>query len=315
MRDNALQQAALLVEYKRIICHHPSHRRFQKASHEGGILSIFVSLLAEPLSRTGNARTDADHLTIELVLHLFRNLLAAEPLVKTPGSEDLHYELVSLLERELVLEILLVLAADIEQRENAPYNLLLMELLHLLLRHQNAAQVAKSSLPPTMVDRSRSAHSSVGGGARSGSSSTASSGGSLLGALRREKQALVANATSRHSHFGGTLQLESSMASHSFGQCWTLGPSSIPQCNGSNGRGLVVARTDAAQVQVCRTVYRSVDQPSNARRWQQCAESSGQARRCDIAHVLSTLCGHLLRSSNEEHQERVSSRFSAAGKW
>jgi len=77
-RENALEQAQLLVDYKRIVAHHSSHHN---GGNGTGLLSIFVSLLAEPLSRSGASRTDADHLTIELVFHLFRNLLATEPLL------------------------------------------------------------------------------------------------------------------------------------------------------------------------------------------------------------------------------------------
>ena len=84
LRENALTQSKMLMEYKRAIVHHPSHRRNKDNSNsdEGGLLSIFVSLLAEPLSKTGTKRTDADHLTIELVLHLFRNILSVEPILK-----------------------------------------------------------------------------------------------------------------------------------------------------------------------------------------------------------------------------------------
>jgi Timeless protein len=80
LRENALEQARLLVDYKRIIAHHASHHSQRQGT---GLLSIFVSLLAEPLSRSGASRTDSDHLTIELVFHLFRNLLAAEPLLNS----------------------------------------------------------------------------------------------------------------------------------------------------------------------------------------------------------------------------------------
>ena len=83
MRENALEQADLLLDYKKIICHHPSHHKDQS----NGLLSVFVSLLAEPLSKSGASRSDTDHLTIELVLHLFRNLLAAEPLVNCKSSQ------------------------------------------------------------------------------------------------------------------------------------------------------------------------------------------------------------------------------------
>jgi timeless len=88
IRANALEQAQQLMEYKRLFTFHSSHRKnndgMGKEKKIGtGLLSIFVSLLAEPLSKSGAARTDTDHLTIELVLHLIRNLLSAEPLLNS----------------------------------------------------------------------------------------------------------------------------------------------------------------------------------------------------------------------------------------
>lgn len=74
LRENSIAQSTMLMHYKKLFTH---------SNMEGdGLLSIFVSLLSDPLSRTGSARTDSDHLTIELVLHLFRNLLNAEPVLK-----------------------------------------------------------------------------------------------------------------------------------------------------------------------------------------------------------------------------------------
>jgi timeless len=89
LRENALEQAQLLLDYKRIVAHHASHH---SSKHGTGLLSIFVSLLAEPLSRSGASRTDADHLTIELVFHLFRNLLAAEPLLNSEYHDSIDRE-------------------------------------------------------------------------------------------------------------------------------------------------------------------------------------------------------------------------------
>ena len=148
LRENAIAQSDMLMEYKRAIVHHASHRknRTSKADeNEGGVLSIFVSLLAEPLSKTGTKRTDADHLTIELVLHLFRNILSAEPILKgspeaSLKSAQLHNECISLFERELVLEIFLVICQEMELRENAQYNLLMMELLHHLFKSQDCGR-------------------------------------------------------------------------------------------------------------------------------------------------------------------------------
>jgi len=225
LRENALQQAETLLEYKRAFCHHPSHLG-PKKGQEGGLLSIFVSLLAEPLSRTGNARTDTDHLTIELVLHLLRNLLAAEPLLGSSKSESLHHELISLFDRELVLELLLVLAADIEQRENAQYNLLLMELLHHLLRNQDPLAVAKSVQQQQKKPVPKPAAAKEGGSGRIAQKKTL---GALSDKLRREKQAKADQATSRHSHFGGTLVVKRPDGRSQFVSAAALGTASVQQ--------------------------------------------------------------------------------------
>lgn len=148
MRDNAIAQANLLAEYKKLFVHHPSHRHNKKPqksslgdNEEGGLLSVLVSLLADPLSRTGLARTDDDHLTIELVLHLFRNLLCAgEPILKDAEKAQncaiLHQQLIGLFEKEMVLDFMLVVGQEMDNRENKDYNLLLMEILHHMLKNQ-----------------------------------------------------------------------------------------------------------------------------------------------------------------------------------
>lgn len=194
LRENALKQAETLMEYKRAFCYHPSHMK-RSNDDEGGVLSVFVSLLAEPLAKQGTSRTENDHLTIELVLHLFRNLLQAEPLVlasadQAQDSEQLHHEFINLIERELFLDIVHVLCADLEQRENAPYNLLLMELLHHLFRNQDPTAVAKSMTGPVVPEQRRGQP------------------GTLQSQLAREKQNLAVTVSSRHSNFGGTLQLK-----------------------------------------------------------------------------------------------------------
>lgn len=174
--------------------HHPSHA----GGKGGGLFSVFVSLLAEPISKTGSGRSDADHLTIELVLHLFRNLLNAEPLIKnsadvSQASLQLHQELVCLFETELVLEILLVIAQDMESRENQNYNLLMMELLNLLLKSQD----------PTAVARSTRVHQTPNNAKENFPNSDLTS--LLRRSLAKEKQKVQNITTSRHSHFGGTL--------------------------------------------------------------------------------------------------------------
>jgi hypothetical protein len=159
LRENAIEQSDLLMEYKQLFVKHPSHHYAFKnnygavgggqgkanASNDGsgtGLLSIFTSLLAEPLSKTGSSRTSSDHLTIELVLHLIRNLLCISPL-NTFGSTEtsqrasqLHRELLVVLQEEMVLDVLVCVGQEVERRENSGYNLLLMEILSCLLKGQ-----------------------------------------------------------------------------------------------------------------------------------------------------------------------------------
>jgi len=196
-RDNALAQSEMLMELKRAVVYHPSHAKSGEGG-EGGLLSIFVSLLAEPISKTGSSRNEMDHLTIELILHLFRNLLSAEPLMKSSTdasqtSARVHQELVCLFKSELVFDILLVVAQDMDSRENQNYNLIMMELLNLLLKNQDPTAVARSikvkSTPSSKFQENES--------------------GSLLREnLRKEKQKMRGMATSRHSNFGGTLMVK-----------------------------------------------------------------------------------------------------------
>jgi len=110
-----------------------------------------------------------------------------------------------------------------ENRENQPYNLLVMELLHHLFRHQDPTAVARSSTTSNSRTAANSAANasaaSTGtapttatGGSRGGTLYTSTAGRSLLKQqLTREKQAvqqLSSSRSSRHSHFSGTLLLE-----------------------------------------------------------------------------------------------------------
>jgi timeless len=92
--------------------------------------------------------------------------------------------LISLFEKEMVLDILSVLGQEMELRENAQYNLLMMELLHHLLKSQDPAAVARSRLP---TKEKSSTSSSI-----------------LAAKLKQEHTQRRALAGVRHGHFGGT---------------------------------------------------------------------------------------------------------------
>ena len=133
---------------------------------------------------------------LKRILLYFLNTASTEMSQK---SAQLHNDLICLFEKELVLEILYVISQEMEARENAQYNLLMMELLSHLLRNQDPTAVARSTLPnpsrvPPAASR-RTVHSRK----------PAPEPGSLSAQLAREKQKLCPPTTSRHSHFGGTL--------------------------------------------------------------------------------------------------------------
>eukprot|EP00537_Pseudo-nitzschia_pungens_P002008 CAMPEP_0172357482 /NCGR_PEP_ID=MMETSP1060-20121228/1855_1 /TAXON_ID=37318 /ORGANISM="Pseudo-nitzschia pungens, Strain cf. cingulata" /LENGTH=1080 /DNA_ID=CAMNT_0013078191 /DNA_START=471 /DNA_END=3713 /DNA_ORIENTATION=+ len=217
LRENALAQAEQRMDYKRLVAYWSAGKSSGTRStssnkdkpsgsggssnNKNGILSVFVSLLAEPLSKSGASRTDADHLTIELVLHLIRNLLSAQPLLNTSPETSrmaarLHQDMIVLLEKELVLEILLVIGQDLELRENAQYNLLVMEILHNLTRAQDPTAVAKSLFV------GNTAGGTCGGSSRSGKPPPSSS---VLASMRLQEKAQRKTLRGvRHGHFSGT---------------------------------------------------------------------------------------------------------------
>ena len=127
MRENALKQAAQLLEYKRVLT-----TQFAQFFH------VLVSLLAAPLAKA-RQRTQDEHLCIEIVLHLLRNILSAKPLLRHNADEHdqdamTHHQLLQVLEEHLVLDVVCVLCADLDQAgsPNAAYNLILMETQLLL---------------------------------------------------------------------------------------------------------------------------------------------------------------------------------------
>lgn len=215
------------MEYKKLFVRHASHHyAFQNQnnkkskvhkSEETGLLSVFTSLLAEPLSKMGSSRTSADHLTIELVLHLIRNLLSITPLnnfgstEKAQQAAQLHREFLILLEEEMVFDVLTCVGQDVERRENSGYNLLLMEILSCLLRGQDPTDVARSVVESTAPVFEKKVISSKKNPSKSSrtivTARSKTAGSSLKAHLQSERQKLQLSASSRHSHFGGTLRI------------------------------------------------------------------------------------------------------------
>mmetsp|Transcript_17087 Transcript_17087/g.39446 ORF Transcript_17087/g.39446 Transcript_17087/m.39446 type:complete len:1009 (+) Transcript_17087:154-3180(+) len=217
LRQNAVSQAEQLMEYKRLFTfHHTNFGKNESTRSKGpGILSVFVSLLAEPLSKSGASRTDADHLTIELVLHLIRNLLSAHPLLNTSSetsrqAAQLHQDMINLFNRELVLKILLVIGQEMELPENAQYNLLMMEILHHILKTQDPTAVARSFPSKQTKTSGKTPVSDIRYGesedvdTRPPTGKSFNSSSALASKLKKERSQLNNLKLVRHGNFSGT---------------------------------------------------------------------------------------------------------------
>ena len=224
LRDNALQQAAQLLEYKRLL-----------AQSNTNFIGILVSLLAAPLAQA-RRRTEEEHLQIEIVLHLIRNLLQARSVLRdtndTDAHESTHHALVQVLHEQYVLDVLCVLCADLDQPHspNAAYNLLLMEILqHLVLPspvpHVVAAAVETRDAAVSQQQQQQPQSDGNSGGTATTTTTTAirttakpksampikravvGGAGTLRQSMRRERQSVQAKVAARHGNFGGSLVL------------------------------------------------------------------------------------------------------------
>lgn len=128
--------------------------------------------------------------------------LAASPTTSQQAAQ-LHQEMIALFERELVLDIVMVVGQEMELRENAQYNLLMMEILHHILKGQDPMAVAKHASNQGGSGEPASSHSAaalIPAGSKFSSSSV-----SVLSSRLKQERALSRNlATVRHGHFGGT---------------------------------------------------------------------------------------------------------------
>lgn len=110
--------------------------------------------------------------------------------------------MISLFERELVLDIVLVVGQEMELRENSQYNLLMMEILNHILRGQDPMVVAKGTHLRGSKEGLTTTEPSAPG---TSAAAKPSSSMSMLASKMKEEQAKRRNlAAVRHGHFGGT---------------------------------------------------------------------------------------------------------------
>jgi timeless len=216
-RKTAQAQVSHLVNMKRAFVREPE------------VVAVLVSIMEEPLSK-GAGRSEEDKLVIELVLTLFRNLLCIEDVCKGltggGGAEEeeasdvlLHMELLVLLDKEYVFDVVLFLCQGVQQRENQPWNLLLMELLFHTLKGQDPEMVAKAGPRPAGVGEEEGGEGGEGVGkekekekekenAQDGSSNVnkAAGGGGATAGAGKKKQ------TQTHTHTHTQLPMKETSA-------------------------------------------------------------------------------------------------------
>jgi timeless len=151
-------------------------------------------------------------------------------------AAQLHQDMITLFEKELVLEILLVVGQEMELRENAQYNLLMMEILHHIVKAQDPTAVAKSMDQPTS---SSSSTATMSGATTTGDSTknnknrftTGSSTSSALASKLKQERAQGRSMKSvRHGTFSGTWMRRQADGKRQF-----VGASTAVQ--GGNGTG------------------------------------------------------------------------------
>ncbi|KAG7394092.1 Topoisomerase 1-associated factor 1 [Phytophthora boehmeriae] len=126
-----------------------------------GVIPIMMTILVDPLSRKGSARTQQDYLNMEIVLTLIRNLLAIpneDPRFVTSTTSyfsHLQEDFICTLHEENVYEMILLFAQDIDSAENREWNLLIMEMIDLTLDCSTPKSVVAYSKKQLTSDTSK----------------------------------------------------------------------------------------------------------------------------------------------------------------
>ncbi|GAA5831127.1 hypothetical protein JCM3766R1_006246 [Sporobolomyces carnicolor] len=113
---------------------------YKSAILRSGSLRQIMRILANSLEKSRRDRTQKDENVISLVLHTFRNLAAIQDRVSTSTSADaieqssLQSELIIQLESENILQLLLAMAAQADSTDYAPWNMVVLDILHLVFR-------------------------------------------------------------------------------------------------------------------------------------------------------------------------------------
>jgi hypothetical protein len=116
-------------------------------------VTVVMKWLIEPLQHVGHERSESETIVLDLALNLIRNLLQLHPAVESeivlPATlrVKLHTAQDMLLQKfadENVLEMLVLLAQNVEEDENRNWNMLLLDIMGLVFVKEDPAEVLAS---------------------------------------------------------------------------------------------------------------------------------------------------------------------------
>ncbi|GAA5968611.1 hypothetical protein JCM21900_002207 [Sporobolomyces salmonicolor] len=190
-----LRDAQLLGELKQTIDYSTllnAQLSYKSEILRSGALRQMHIILGNSLAKNRRDRTPKDENVISLVLHTFRNLAAMKDRVLTSESADaieessLQSELILQLSSENILELLLAMAAQADSSDYAPWNMVVLDILHLIFRSVKPEELM---IPVQKIEGNRLKD--------------------LLDLEARQQTDLFGIKGSRHSRFGTTIAVQS----------------------------------------------------------------------------------------------------------
>ncbi|BGP30852.1 Topoisomerase 1-associated factor 1 [Rhodotorula toruloides] len=171
-----------------------AQRGYKASIIKEGVLRHMMSILAGSLQKGRRDRTQKDENIISLILHVFRNLAylndRATPASSASASaieqSSLQSDLIASFSREGILDLLLAMSAHADSSDYAPWNMVVLDILHLLYRGVRADELM---VPEKEVENTRLRE--------------------LLDLEQKQGGREFALKGSRHSRFGTTIAVQS----------------------------------------------------------------------------------------------------------
>ncbi|KAK9294394.1 hypothetical protein QLX08_010973 [Tetragonisca angustula] len=162
---------------------------YKVALIDGRIWTILSNRLSEILKLDNIERGEEKEMIVERILIFIRNVLQIPPdenEKRVDNDATVHDEVLYALNTSGIVDLLVFIASN---RSEQQYHLQVLEIISLMLRDQNASQLAKSGLQRSITEREKDE-------------------ATLLAARLKEKEKKMQKvrkyAGARHSHFGGT---------------------------------------------------------------------------------------------------------------